>query len=350
MKNKLALLLITGVALAGAVGASPAVATMCTPTGFVRDGMNLTAAVIADGDISGQTIDASGCNIGIYYGPGTGGTVENSEVFGSNYFGIVATGEDSLLNVGTTSVDVANSNIHNIGEKPFNGTQHGVAVYYYAFSDGASATGAISRNAVSLYQKGGIVANGPNAAVSIGENIVAGNGPVPYIAQNGIQIGFGGDGLIMRNQVTGHSYTGPNGASSSGILIFGGCGHDLTTGVRIVKNVVGSSTPADGNDIGVALANYDPTCMMAPTTATNNKVINNTITNTELTNNSGNGATGYQAGIYDSGDNDKLINNDISGVGYDPSKCSPLTVPRETCAIDSSSGLLIKNHANSFGP
>jgi hypothetical protein len=185
MKNKFALLLIAGLALAGVLGASPAVATMCTPTGFVRDGMNLTAAVIADGDISGQTIDASGCNIGIYYGPGTGGTVENSEVFGSNYFGIVATGEDSLLNVGTTSVDVANSNIHNIGEKPFNGTQHGVAVYYYAFSDGASATGAISRNAVSLYQKGGIVANGPNAAVSISANTVTGRGPIPYIAQNG---------------------------------------------------------------------------------------------------------------------------------------------------------------------
>jgi hypothetical protein len=156
--------------------------------------------------------------------------------------------------------------------------------------------------------------------------------------------------MIMRNQVTGHSYTGPNGASSAGILIFGGCGNELTTGVRIVKNVVGTSNPPDGNDMGVALANYDPTCAMAPTTATNNKVINNTITNTELTNNSGNGATGYQAGIYDSGNNDKLINNDISGAGYAPSGCSPLTFPRETCAVDSSSGLLVKNHANSSGP
>jgi hypothetical protein len=358
MKKTLTLALIAGVVLASALGASPAVAvTICTPTGFIRDGMNLTAAVIADGNISGQTIDVSGCNISIYYGPGTSGTVDSSVVFGSNYFGIVATGEDSLLNVGTTSVDVTNSNIHNIGEKPFNGTQHGVAVYYYAFSDGASATGAISGNAVSLYQKGGIVANGPNAAVSISGNTVTGNGPVPYIAQNGIQIGFGGDGLIMRNQVTGHSYTGyastPSaGASSAGILIYGGCGDALTTGVRIVKNVVGSSNPPDGNDIGVALANYDPTCMMAPTTATNNKVINNTITNTETTNNSGNGATGYQAGIYDSGNNDKLINNDISGVGYDPSmnRCSALAIPRETCAVDGSSGLVVKNHANSFGP
>jgi hypothetical protein len=339
-----------GFALAGALGASPPVAA-CTATGFVRDSMDLTAAVIANGDISGQRIDATGCNIGIYYGPGTSGTVESSEVFGSNYFGIVVTGEDSSPNVGTTSVDVTTSNIHNVGEKPFNGTQHGVGVYYYAFSDGASATGAISGNVVSLYQKGGIVANGPNAGVSIAQNTVKGNGPVLYIAQNGIQIGRGGDGLIMRNLVTGHSYIGPNNASSSGILIFGGCGDPLTTGVRIVKNVVGSSVPADGNDIGVALANYDPTCAMAPTTATNNKAINNTITNTEVTNTSGNGAPGfgYQAGVYDSGDNDKVINNDISGAGYNPSGCM-FMLGTETCAVDSSSGLLVKNHANSFGP
>src|SRR6267143_301105 len=104
--NKLALLLITGVALASALGASPAVAVAaCTSTGFVRDNMNLTAAVIANGDISGQTINATGCNIGIYYGPGTSGTVgNNSVVFGSNYFGIVITGEDGIDlfgNVGT---------------------------------------------------------------------------------------------------------------------------------------------------------------------------------------------------------------------------------------------------------
>ena len=64
MKRKLTLSLITGLVLAGALGASPASAA-CTPTGFIRDGMNLTAKVIADGDISGQTIDATGCNIGV---------------------------------------------------------------------------------------------------------------------------------------------------------------------------------------------------------------------------------------------------------------------------------------------
>ena len=89
MKKKLAVSLVTGIALASALGASPAVA--CTLTAF----RGLTAAVIANGDIVGQTIDATGCNIGIYYGPGTSGTVESSVVHGSNYFGIVVTGEDS---------------------------------------------------------------------------------------------------------------------------------------------------------------------------------------------------------------------------------------------------------------
>jgi hypothetical protein len=361
--------LVTGIALASALGASPAVAvTMCKPTGFIRDNMNLTAAVIADGDISGQTIDASAmpptrpvpCNIGIYYGPGTSGTVEGSYVYGANYFGIVVTGEDGdvdlgqcLGHLGATSVDVTNSHIHNIGDQPlFTGNQHGVGVYYRAFCDGASATGAISGNTVSLYQKGGVVANGPNTGVSISGNAVTGRGPIPDIAQNGLQIGFGGDGMIMRNQVTGHSYTGPGGVSSAGILIFGGCGSDLTTGVRIVKNVVGSSNKPDGNDMGVALANYDQFCATAPTTATNNKAINNTITNTELTNTSGQGTVvmgGYQAGVYVSGNNDKVINNDISGAGYDPNGCHPLMHP-ETCSVDDSSGLLVKNHANSFGP
>ena len=153
MKKKLAVSLVTGIALASALGASPAVAvtaTMCMQTGFIRDGMNLTAAVIADGDISGQTVDASAmpplrpvpCNIGIYYGPGTSGTVEGSEVKGANYFGIVVTGEDSVGNLGTTSVDVTSNSIHDIGENPPDGRQHGVGVYYFASSDGASATGA----------------------------------------------------------------------------------------------------------------------------------------------------------------------------------------------------------------
>jgi hypothetical protein len=341
------------VALVGVLG--PGRASACTQTGFWRDGINLTAQIIATGGLANQTINATGCNIGIFYGPGTSGIVDNVDVHGANYFGILVVGDlvDSGGNEtspGATSVDVTNSAIHDIGENPFNGTQHGVAIYYRACATGSSATGTISGNDISLYQKGGITVNCPGAAASVSGNTVTGNGPVFYIAQNGIQIGFGASGQVTRNTVTGHSYTGTNNASSAGILVFGGCGSALTTGVQIVKNVVGDTTPTDGNDVGVWLANYDPTCSTAPSTTTNDKVINNTITNTEITNISGNGApAGYQAGISDSGVNDKLINNDISGEGY-PNPCKVLATGTELCAIDSSLGITAKVHANSFNP
>jgi hypothetical protein len=149
----------------------------------------------------------------------------------------------------------------------------------------------------------------------------------------------------MRNAVTGNAYSGTNNASSAGILVFGGCSDYygaqgvLTTGVQIVGNTV------DGNDMGVALANYDHTCSVAPTSATNEKVINNTITDAGKTNVSGNGYPhGYQAGIYDSGVNDKLINNKISGAGYEgPCLSSGAT---EYCSIDVSGATSAKVHAN----
>jgi hypothetical protein len=351
------------VSLAAVVGATSAFAAgsgsaACTSTGFYRDNINMTAAVIATGDITDQTINATGCNVGIFYGPGTSGTVDNVDVYGANYFGILVVGNlvDSGGNEtssGATSVDVTSSAVHDIGEVPFNGTQHGVAIYYRACAAGSSATGTISNNSVSLYQKGGITVNCPGAAATVSGNTVAGNGPVPYIAQNGIQIGFGAGGQVMRNKVTGHSYTGANNASSAGILVFGGCGSALTTGVQVVKNVVGDATPANGNDVGVWLANYDPTCSTAPSTATNDKAINNTITNTEITNVSGNiYPAGYQAGISESGVNDKIINNDISGKGYVPKSnaCVAATTGTEICPIDTDSSTAAKVHANSFSP
>jgi hypothetical protein len=41
---------------------SPAAGAACTATGYYRDGINLTAALIASGDLSDQSIDATGCN------------------------------------------------------------------------------------------------------------------------------------------------------------------------------------------------------------------------------------------------------------------------------------------------
>jgi hypothetical protein len=301
---------------ASIVGAGQALAVTCTQTGFFRDSINLTAALINPGDVTG-TVDASGCNIGVYYGPGAKAKVTDADVFGANYFGIVNNGGD---------INVKNSSVHNIGEVPFNGTQHGVGIY---FVDGG--TGSIHKNMVSLYQKGGIVVTGLNSSAKIQQNTVTGEGPVNYIAQNGIQVSRGATGDVSNNTVSGNAYTGLGGASSGGVLIFGGCGGPLTTGVDVKNNTL------INNDVGVFLFNGpDADCGGIPATPTNNSAHNNTITNSAVTNISGFGpGCGYQAGVDDVGNGDEITNNRISGAGYATQDCPAFVRPIDTTqAID----------------
>ena len=282
--------------------ASIAQAASCTATGFSRDSLNLTAALInPPGKVSGD-VDATGCNIGIYYSAGASGQVDGANVHGANYFGIVNNG---------AKVNIQNSTISDIGERPFNGTQHGVAVY---FAFGSAATGDIKSNFIWNYQKGGIVVNGPMASSKIQQNYVIGLGPVNFIAQNGIQAGYGANAQIQQNFVTGNSYSGPNLAASGGIIVVGGdCyGGNATTNTSIQLNV------ALGNDVGVWFSNLDSACNPLGT-ETNDTARNNTLVNNQINNTTGNGPTqGYQAAISDQGDMDVIQNNDICGPGYKP--------------------------------
>ncbi len=312
-------LLIGGAAGALMLGAmiAPAFATKtqgdfgpitCTPTGFWRDGINMTAALINPGDITG-TVNAAGCNIGVYYDNGSG-SVNKANIYGANYFGVLVNGD-----VNNISVDVQNSSIHDIGETPLNGTQHGVAIYYRGFGTG-SVSGKIWGNTLTNYQKGGIVANGLGTTADIRNNIVTGQGHVNYIAQNGIQIGYGASAQVRGNTVTGNSYTGSS-TVSGGIIVVGGPAYNpclpsgicaYTTGTIIDGNTVRN------NDIGIWLTNIDEN-YNSPLAQTNVKVVNNTISSDGVYNNY---YGGYQAGIADQGNNDKMIHNNISGLGYTP--------------------------------
>jgi hypothetical protein len=303
-----------------------AIAASCTTTNFVRDGFNLTAAVVNPaGPVTG-TVDATGCNIGVYYDGSVvhSGTVSGATVENANYYGIVNNG---------ANVSVTGSTVSNIGESPFNGDQHGVGIYW---AYGSVATGTIKNNIVGPYQKGGIVVNGGGSSAAIGNNTVIGSGPVNYIAENGIQIGFGATGTISNNNVTGNEYTGTNDASSGGILIYGSPPDPFTSGVSITNNTV------INNDVGVWLSNANADGS-PPSTPTDNLVKNNKISKTDgLTNISGdNTATttcGYQAGISDDGNSDSIVNNKISGNGYVPGSTCTSSGTFST-AIDTSTTL-----------
>ena len=190
--------------------------TSCMQTGFMRDGINLTAAQIG-GTVTGS-LDASGCNIGAYNPT----SVSNANISGANYYGVVDNG---------ITTNITNSSIHNIGEVPFNGTQHGNAVLYIN-----GATGTISGSTVSQYQKNGITVSGKAADgvtagptgtgktnVSVLNNTVTGQGHISYIAQNGIQISYGATAIVRGDTVSGNWYT-PAGTTACGLLLYQAAG------------------------------------------------------------------------------------------------------------------------------
>lgn len=292
--------------LLGGIAANASAAT-CTPTGFFRDSINMTAALInPPGTVTGP-LDATGCNIAVYYdNAGGGGTVKAADIYGANYFGVFVNGD-----AGTVAVDVLNSTIHEIGETPLNGSQHGVAIYYRGFFAVSAVSGRISGNTLTHYQKGGIVANGQGTQVTISDNTVTGEGHVTYIAQNGIQIGYGATATVMRNSVSGNSFIGypGDGSASGGILVVGGPGYGACpdgSDCAFSTNVMVNGNILANNDVGVYFSNLEAD-YSAPTTATNDKAVNNTITNDVCFN------TSYVAAVSDVGNNDKIINNKVTG-------------------------------------
>ena len=220
--------------------AGPAFAS-CNPTDFYRDGINMTAALInPDVTVTGD-IDATGCNIGVYFDQD--GVVDDANIFGSNYFGVLAKTVDKDI-----VVDVKNSTIHNIGEVPLNGSQHGVAIYYRAMNnldtypeDGSFVlTGEISGNTISVYQKGGITVNGGNASAIVKNNEVDGANLSTVTAANSVQFGYGATGLVTHNNIGGNQWCGAGDWSATAVLLYNSGSVDV-----IQNNIRGNS------DIGI---------------------------------------------------------------------------------------------------
>jgi hypothetical protein len=211
--------LIAALALAGLPAAASATPYVCFPTTFVRDTHILSAAQIG-GDVTG-TLDATGCDIGVYYDSALPGDVNGGAISGAKYFGVVVNGGEH---------DVIHSSVSNIGNTPFDGSQHGIAIYYTGEND--PALGTVSDDSVSRYQKGGIVAT-QGASVSITNNTVTGLGSVDFIAQNGIQVSYGATAEVSGNSIYNHDYT-PKSYIACGLLLYQASG--VSTGTNLYRH------------------------------------------------------------------------------------------------------------------
>jgi hypothetical protein len=106
----------------------------------------------------------------------------------------------------------------------FNGCQSGDAIVVQS-TGGETSKVRINDNSVHDYQKNGITGNELGTEVTISNNMVTGLGPTTGAAENGIQIGFGAKGGVLRNTVT-HNVWSPCVSlencsfNAIGILIF----------------------------------------------------------------------------------------------------------------------------------
>ena len=205
---------ISGVVATMAVAALPATTFAAEDNSVSVRGTTLTAKYINPTAPVTGNIDASGFDIAVYFGPGHTGKVD-ADIHGALWYGVVADG---------ATVTVTGSEIHDIGDNPLNGVQRGNPIYFY---DGARGT--ISGNTVYDFQKNGITVSGKAAdgsslsavktSATVANNVVTGNGPIDYIAQNGIQVSFGANAVVTGNTVRNFDYT-PDTNEATGLLSY----------------------------------------------------------------------------------------------------------------------------------
>ena len=260
------------------VTAGPAAAAGCSPAGTT----GLTAAVVANGTaITAQTIDATGCDIGIYVPP----MVNNQTIGGvSSALGVTVNGanDTGIFAQDNAGLTVENDTIGGNGVNPGAGI-----ISYGGIVLAGEANAAVSADTVTNNGGGGIFVN-DDGPVNPGSP-AAGTGPVVNtfgvdVSGNTISANFGNCGIVYAthnaggeisnstiadNTITGEvgvfHATGPDvggivvatasaGATVSGVSVSGNnvsnsfeggiiihshAPHDVVTGVSVTGNTVG---------------------------------------------------------------------------------------------------------------
>jgi len=219
----------SGLLIVPAAGAVPA----CVPAGDT----GLTARVVAQtGDVISGTIDATGCDVGVYAGPGTFGvTVNNATVSNANDHGILFQDVSSSI--------IENSTVSNNGV-----ARHDTVAENKGLQLVGTFNVTVRNNTVS-----GNMADG---GIAINDD-----GPIDPGAPNPGYLHAATHNTIQGNLVTGNS---------------GGCGIVLSAynaGAGVNSNVVVGNQVTNNQSVPVVVAADTPN-----TTAIGNSILNNTIT------------------------------------------------------------------------
>lgn len=263
--------------------------TIFIPDGVTLDGRNhtITAVDPDGGHFKGAVVQNEG----------SVAHVKNLKVTASNLSNVCDAGDDRLRGImfEGASGSITHNTVVGINQGA-SGCQEGNAIEVRnAPFDGEhpdTKTVEIAHNNIDDYQKTGIVCNG-DVDCDIHNNKVGSADLPTSLAANSIQVGFGGTGDVVLNQVDGNQWCGPSDFVATAILLF-------ETGTSDVsKNIIGGNS-----DVGIyGLTNN--------TTINNNKVSDSgedcNVNDYDI------GIGDYDLYTSDPGNNNIVTNNKVSG-------------------------------------
>jgi hypothetical protein len=266
-------------------------ATILIPDGFTLDGAGNT--ITAVDPILGHFVGA------VVKNGGATADVNNLVVAASGLADVCDAGDDRLRGImfeGASGSIVGNT-VTNINQGA-SGCQEGNAIEVRnAPFDGThpnTQTVEILGNVVTNYQKTGILANG-DVSVVIRNNDVGSSATQADLAANSIQLGFGAEGVVKNNNISGNQWCGPSEFVATAVLVFDADGSDISQ-----NNIRGNS------DVGIY--GFGDSLKI-----NNNRVFDDaSIADCNQ--------FGYDIGIGDYGEDNSIINNKVRGFDtpYDP--------------------------------
>ena len=159
------------------------------------------------------------------------------ETCGGGLNGIFIAGGGTLKASGV-SVDGASTSL-----TAYKGCQHGVAIEVGAAAQKEVGHAKLKNVTVSGYEKNGPTVKYAGSTLSVTGSTITGEGPSPWIAQNGIEVAYGGQATVKSSTVTGNecdvASCGAEGEQASGVLFYGAAAGSSLSGSAVSENDLG---------------------------------------------------------------------------------------------------------------
>ena len=188
-------------------------ASILVPNGFTLDGNGYTiTGVDPAGDHFRGAVVRNGDAVA---------HIRNLSVTVSGLADVCDAGGDRLRGImlDAASGSIIGNTVNNVRQVG-SGCQEGNSIDVRNFSQPTTFTVEVANNTVTNWMKTGIVANG-RVSVNMRNNTIGASANQAVLAANSIQIGFGAQGVVKANRVSGNQWCTDATAFATGILVFG---------------------------------------------------------------------------------------------------------------------------------